>query len=256
VTPGEPGAGAPGPAGPVRVLEIAFGAFPGITALNPRFQAGLDRIKATIEIPAGSLEGRPRASAIAVLLVGFLPSLSFHRCCGGHPLEEGFFQDGIRGRCSAQEDDPGVDIAHLIEHVTIDVQHFIGRMRLCSGITCAWTSPRDRYDIFVESAEETTGRTSLGLAVDLVSELVVGRPPDPRWLRLMRVARLARDHAGSPVALRTVPLEKKWGRAAVSEAIDELRRRGFLREIPASVNFSGAPILVFATEGKEPAAWC
>ena len=247
------GADPGGTAGPVIVLGVAHGEFPRVSSLHPEFRPGMNRLKATIEIPAEALRGRPEAGAIAGTLISFLPSLSSHRCCGSLPVERTFFTHGAREGCAARESDPGVDVAHLVEHVTIDLQHFVGRMRICSGVTCGWISPLDRYDIFVECPEEKVGRTCFGVAVDLVNDLLDGLRPDPRWHCLLGLARLARDHAGSPVGPRLDPLRKAWGRRTVSGALEALRRRGFLDDSPASFNFSGERLLAFIPERWERA---
>jgi len=125
------------------------------------------------------------------------------------------------------------------------VQHYIARMRTCSGVTCAWTSPRDRYDIFVECLDETVGRTAAGIAVDLVEDLLAGRRPNPRYLCIIQAARLACDHSGWPIEPRLGPLVSTWGHRLVDEAVADLRMSGFLREITAAFNFSGRPLLSF-----------
>jgi hypothetical protein len=136
-----------------------------------------------------------------------------------------------------------------VEHVLIDLQHYIARMRTCSGVTCAWTHPRDRYDIFVECVDETVGRTAAGIAVDLVEDLLDGRRPHPMYLCLIQAARLACDHSGWPIGARLGPLAAMWGGRLVDEAVADLHLRGFLREIPVSFNFSGRPLLCFVRDG-------
>jgi len=224
------------------VIEVQHGAFAQVTALNPGFRPGIGRLKLTLDIP--ETNGR-RAAGFVEALAGFLPTLSFHRCCGRNSVKETFFEREKRLGCAMEESDPGVDLAHLVEHVLIDVQHFIGRMKICSAVTCAYRHPRDRYDIFVECPEEAVGRLSAGIAADLVSDLLDGRRPDPRYLCLIHVARSARDHAGWPVHSRLASLEAAWGRRTVAEAVGSLVRRGFLTDSPVSFNFSSRPLLAY-----------
>jgi hypothetical protein len=230
-------------AGHFEVREIAFGDFPQVTRLNPGFVPGVKRLKVSLEVSgAGDAGG---AAKIIGALAGFLPSLSFHRCCGDNSIGETFFDRDQRRRCSLRETDEGVDLAHLLEHVLIDVQHHIARMKICSGVTCAWIDPRDRYDIFVECLEEAVGRVAFGIAVEILEDLLAGMRPAPRHLCSIHVARIAHDHPGWPVATRLKPLVSKWGRNLVDEVVSSLHRSGYLQELPAAFNFSGRPLLCF-----------
>jgi hypothetical protein len=228
----------------MEIVGIDYGKFERISSLNPDFQEGRDRIKITLRIPEAA--HLPPPLQLVETLAGFLPSLSSHRCCGENSLQQTFFERGERQRCAMKEKDPGVDMAHLVEHVLIDVQHFIARMRICSGVTCAYSSPLDLYDIFVESPEEAVGRVSALLAISLVADLLEGFRPDPRYLCVMGLARLARDNAGAPVALRSRPLLEAWGREQVEQGISYLHELGFLSECPSAFNFSGRPLLTYA----------
>jgi len=237
----------------IEVRDLLFGDFPQVTPLNPDFVPGVKRLKMTLSISEGSANGG--ISEYVEALTGFLPSLSFHRCCGDNSLKESFFERDQRRHCSVKEMDGGVDLAHLVEHVLIDVQHYIARMRTCSGVTCAWSTPRDCYDIFVECVDEKVGRTAAGIAVDLVEDLLAGRRPNPRYLCLIQAARVACDHSGWPIEPRLGPLIASWGRPLVGEAVADLRSNGFLREARVSFNFSGRPLLCFVSdEGTESIA--
>jgi hypothetical protein len=239
--------GSPAPPAPVlEVLEIAHGEYPHVVSLNRDFREGTKKLKLTLRIT--DPRELPRARDLMETLGEFLPSLSYHRCCGSNSLEETFFERGRRRRCAVEGADEGVDIAHLIEHVIIDVQHFVGRMRICSGVTCAYADPHDCYDVFVESPEESVGRASAVLALNLVGDLLDGFRPDPRYLCVMGLARLARDHAGSPIHVQLESFEATWGAEPVAEAMEFLQGQGFLKECPASINFSGRPLLAYVPE--------
>jgi len=231
----------------IRVKDVRYGEFPQITSLNSGFLPGARRLMISVTIHDGLVAGS--TAGLVEALTGFLPSLSFHRCCGGNSVRETFFDRDRRRHCAVREADDGVDLAHLVEHVMIDILHFIARLDVCSGVTCARTSPRDQYDIFVECPDERIGRVCAGIAIDIVEDLLDGLRPDPRYLCLIQVARVARDHAGWPVEPRLGSLLATWGRRLVDEAVVALQRRGFLREIAVSFNFSGRPLLCF-----EPAA--
>lgn len=219
--------------GPVTVVSAAWGLFPESDPLHPSFRPGRTRLKMTLRIDPG--EAPP--DGLLASLETLLPSLPDHRCGG-----ESGLRPGLDARHVDDGPHDGVEVAHLIEHVLIDVQHRIARTRSCSGVTCAWASQPTLFDLFVECPEEAVGRLSGGIAVDLVGELLDGRPVDPRYLCLADVARAARDHAGEPVETAARPLERAWGKPLVGASIEDLRSRGFLDRYPASFNFSGAPL--------------
>lgn len=228
---------------PIRVLDVGWGAFDHVTRLNPSFRSGVPRLRLTLGITAGGR--RTPVPAFLEALSEFLPSLSLHRCCGGNDLQESFFQREQRKRCAVSEADDGVDLAHLLEHVLIDLMHHVGRLNRCSGVTCAWTNPKDRYDVFVESEEEKLGRACAGIALDLVVDLLEGRALDARYQCLLEVARLAHEHAGWPIGPRVSPLVRTWGREIVDASIASLEERGYLSRSASSFNFSGHPLLAY-----------
>jgi len=228
---------------------VRFGEFPHITNLNPAFRPGMRRIKLTLRIGAA----RRGAREILDQLAGFLPTLSFHRCCGGNLVRQTFFRRSERRHCAIRRTDDGVDLAHLVEHVVIDVQHYVARMKICSGVTCAHADPPDLYDVFVESPEAILGRACAGIAVDLVQDLLASRRADPAYLCMMQVARLARDSAGWPVHPRLGPLLSLWGERNVLQAVESLKDRGFLEESAACFNFSGRPLLAYVPGFGAPA---
>ncbi len=209
-----------GNASSLEVLGAALGAFPEVSRLNPEFVPGRMRLKLTLRIED---RGLPSSRSLFEALEESFPTLTRHRCCG-----RGALSGEVGG--PDQDRDPGVNVAHLVEHLIIDVQHFIGRMSICSGITCAYRSPLDRYDIFVEAPEEKVAMLGASVAVGVSGDLLAGRPVDPHYRCIVETARAARDGAGKAVRSLALPLESAWGSEAVSQAIDYLRIQGYLSE--------------------------
>jgi hypothetical protein len=236
--------GAGADAAPLEIVAVAHGPYPEVSRLNPEFITGIPRLKLTLRIDINGAP--PQAEACLGALEAQFPSLARHRCCGDNSLRETFFSRGRRQSCSVQEADPGVDVAHLAEHLIIDIQHFVGRMKICSGVTCAYREPRNMFDIFVECPEEKVGRLGAAVASELVNDLLRGRPPRENSRCLMETARAARDNAGLPLSSFAAGLEMQWGSSAVAEAADDLRVQGFLTEREVTLNFSGVPIVSYA----------
>lgn len=216
---------------------MAHGAYPEVTRLNPDFVAGQTRLKVTLRIVLNGIPSPPESYLEAMEAV--FPSLSRHSCCGENSLRDSFFKRGRRRACAVEDADHGVDVAHLAEHLMIDIQHFVGRMKICSGVTCAYHEPRNMYDIFVECPEEKVGLLSASMASGLVNDLLTGRDPGNGQRCLMEAARMARDRAGHPIRAFTRDLERAWGSQALSDAFDYLCIQGFLTESESTLNFSG-----------------
>lgn len=224
-------------------MSLSHGPYPEVSRLNPDFVTGVSRLKITLKL--GPHGHPPAADGYLASLETLFPSLSRHRCCGDNSLRESLFLGGRRESCAVEDHDPGVDVAHLAEHLIIDMQHFVGRMRICSGVTCAYREPRNMYDIFVECPEEKVGSLSASVALGIVNDLLEGRPPPDNTRCLMEAARVARDRTGDPVRYFVQDLERQWGASATAEALDYLVLQGYLTELQATLNFSGEPILFY-----------
>lgn len=224
------------------MLAAALGAFPEISRLNPEFVPARLRLKLTLRIDAC---GVPATGALFAALEASFPTMARHRCCGSGSLRSRVSEGAAPQEGAGSDPDPGVDVAHLVEHLVIDIQHFVGRMTICSGVTCAYRSPPDRYDIFVESPEEKVGLLAASVAVGVSEDLLAGRGVDPHYRCVVETARCARDGAGRPLRSLVAPLERVWGGVAVSQAIDYLRIQGFLAEHEASARAGVEPDLVY-----------
>jgi len=226
------------PGGPIVAIALEFGFFPEITPLNPRFVAGHRRLKLTLDIetlagPSGLAAGMWEALRAA------FPLLSRHRC-GDHRTEETFAAGG-HIRTPSRTDD--VEIAHLLEHLVIDCQHEIAGMKSCSGVTCAYKIPRNRFDLFIESPGPDVSRLCVALAMALLNDLARGAPADPVYAGVVALARRFHrslsDQVSGAAAARLLGDERRARRA-----LEFLRDVGFIEEFDACVNFSAVPLYI------------
>ncbi|HKY32186.1 MAG TPA: hypothetical protein VJV23_06595 [Candidatus Polarisedimenticolia bacterium] len=228
---------------PIEVLRLEFGRFPEISRLNPRFVERNERFKLTLDVRAARGQGSSPPALLGAL-ESMLPSLSRHRCAGGGRLREIVLKRPRRGERSAED---AADIAHLLEHVIIDFQHFVAEMRICSGVTCGYESPRHRFDVFVETPGRPVSRLCVTLACELLNSLLKGAQPDPLCLKVVKLARAV--HARGPQ-----PLSAADGAAALggdpqsAEALAVLRELRFVEEIELSLNFSRVPVFRLGSE--------
>ena len=63
------------------------------------------------------------------------------------------------------------DIAHLAEHVIVDLIVAISSTQLCSGITCGHRHPENRFDLFIECAHLHLGVFAANYAVYMIRRL-------------------------------------------------------------------------------------
>ncbi len=242
---------------PIRVLTCGFGPFRQADRLNPRFLPGHDRMRLTIEMPAR--EAWPPRETLWRGLRETFPHLGRHRCGGDSRLEAQVCTPSP----GEPEPDPRTDIAHLLEHVILDIQHFIADMPTCSGVTCAYRRPAGRFDLFIESPGRDISRLGVGLAVGILSRILGGDPPDPVYASAVRLARAVRDHRPEPI---TPAAARGWLRgrppglppahledeADADRALGVLHDQGFVSRFEASVEFSGMP-LYHANDDPSPA---
>ena len=79
------------------------------------------------------------------------------------------------GAAGDAETRDGLAVAHLIEHVAIEILVGVLGLRRCSGVTCAHRERLDRFDIFLESPEPLAGRAAAILAAAVVRDLCLRR---------------------------------------------------------------------------------
>ncbi|HET6371775.1 MAG TPA: hypothetical protein VFG76_00565 [Candidatus Polarisedimenticolia bacterium] len=218
------------PHDPIQTRASEFGLFPEAARFNPRFVPGREKHRLTVDVLLAP-DGPPDIAGLTDGALALAPGLAFHTCRGGRPI----------GPPAARVDDPIVEIAHLVEHLIIEFQHQVAGMRLCSGATCAYDSPRTRCDLFIESPDRGVSRLCARLAIAWVNAFLSGRGADPRGPALLRLAGHAFANAGSAITAQTARASGGDTRAAM-ECLRILEDAGFLEQVTASVNFSGSPL--------------
>ncbi len=169
----------------LEIKEIFYGEFAEISGLNPRFEPGSKKIKIVLDICGpGAREANEDLTAVFVRLQRLLPSLDRHQC-GEH-----LFEDLKLGRKTlySQRLDKITAIAHMMEHVIIDLQSKITGMDSCSGITCGYKEPSYRFDLFVECKDKNVGVFSACFAADLLERLLGKKRLAGRYRALIELA--------------------------------------------------------------------
>jgi len=205
----------------VKIIEIKWGKFPQVDHLNSDFIPGSKRLKATLEITFNGLGRRNLGDCIRELAELF-PSLTRHRCENEHGLSTSF-----RPKPGLKMVDMATDIVHLIEHMVIDLQCTLGGMRSCSGITCAYWSPENRYDLFVECTDRKVGVFALMLAGEIVEKILTDGRLDPKYKKILKLARFIQKNpqvSDNPGELSSA---LRWKQESVKSYLKELIRLGY-----------------------------
>jgi hypothetical protein len=213
------------------IREISYGEFREISDLNPRFRSGSKKVRIVLDVHSPQLE--PDGIDLPTVFGGLrhlLPSLERHQC-GEH-----LFSDLKSGRKapSGERLDQLTDIAHIMEHVIIDLQSKITGVSICSGITCGYKEPENRFDLFVECGDKKVGVFSALFAADLLDRLLSRKGISKRYYALVDLAGYLYAKAGwdqvvsAEVLASKVGLEFGWRRSFVLPLLGMLGEFGFV----------------------------
>lgn len=150
------------------VVDIQYNAFSEVNHLNQNFIPGVNKLKLTIDAISSTKVYQDTYHIIAAQCSQLFPNLRNHLCCY-EKLDKELTNHNHENK---ESHDYVTDIIHLIEHVIIDVQCSISKMKICSGITCNYYEPRNRYDIFVECIDEQVGYYAAQLAIELICRIL------------------------------------------------------------------------------------
>ena len=220
----------------IHIRSMAFGTFVEIEPLNPAFHARQQKLRVTVDT-----ERVPRLAETAVVseLVGAFPGLARHQCRagagdGGVPA--------VGTRILLIPGDSSANQAHVFEHVTLELLGAIDKSssRL-SGVTCAYTDPPERNDVFVECHEADDAALAAWIAAEVMNGVLAGEPAKPLYPDVLHCARLMHDEptrAWTPrrlAARLTLPVKRAAAALAVLSHAKLIQTEDF------SMNFSGEP---------------
>jgi hypothetical protein len=211
----------------MQILRIQYARVPKIQMLNHRFRPDAEHLIVTLDVDRYDPPETNDFYSVYHALSDLFPTLSRHECCEQWENTPLFLQsmEGV----SIKSVGEAADIAHLVEHVIVDLQCAISGMRLCSGITCGHRNPENRFDIFVECADPRVGAFSARLAAYLVS-LLLNRPRvSLRYRDLVTAARLVGEDPGMEDDLAQLSQQMHRCPAVSSWAVEGLKALGFIQ---------------------------
>lgn len=210
----------------MQILRIQYARVPKIQMLNHRFRPEAQHLIVTVDVDEYDPPETNDFYSIYHALSDLFPTLSRHSCCEEWENTPLYLQamEGVPIKSVGE----AADVAHLVEHVMVDLQCAISGMRLCSGITCGHRAPENRFDIFVECRDPKVGAFSARLATYLVSMLLHKPRVSLRYRDLVTAARIVAGHPGMEDDLPGLSEEMQRCPAVSSWAVEGLKALGFI----------------------------
>ncbi len=156
----------------MKLISIQYGNFEEIEHLNPNFQKNFLKLKLTLDMLSPKefyIDNFPR---LIFSVIEALPNLRYHQCSHGEK------------RHLKREYDPShlispikiigdvIDTVHLLEHTILELQCQISEMDVCSGLTCNYWEPENRFDVFVECTEPNIAIFSSNVAIAALKGII------------------------------------------------------------------------------------
>ena len=227
----------------IQLQSIALAPFPAAESLNPRFQTGHAKLRLTVD--AEPMLDVPD-QALYARLVGAFPGLARHHC---HVQDGGSPRDPKARGVVLVDGETTANQAHLLEHLLLEMLSFLDRVARLSGVTCAYTSPPERSDVFVECVDGESGGLAARVAVDAMNAALSGEPLSPLYPDVLKCARLLRRHAGHPWPAARLARATRIPRARAEAALEALAHAAFVERESYALNFSGEPHYRFIGAG-------
>lgn len=218
-------------------MGFEYGSYPHLPEMNPAFRVGAHALKLTLEIDWRPEDPETELARVQRRLASFSPSLRRHQCRGPHPYRLFRTADGS-GAADADDVEPSLALAHVAEHLLIDVIARVTQARRISGATGALKEPAGNFDVFVECPDPIVAR----LGVHLVFSFILDDDGDRSHESARRLLRLGRRlYAIRP---RSVCVERVAGEFGGNPEQSEedflaLEESGFACQVPSTMNFSG-----------------
>jgi hypothetical protein len=171
----------------MEISSVGYGSYPEILPLNSNFKPDDRFLKIVLEVHKQDVEFLGDFKEAYQRLTLLFPNIKRHQCC-----HDSLYADRIRtrGGVPLKEADIYANIAHLTEHLIIDLIASISGLRSVSGITCGYLKPINRHDIFVECPRKPLGLFAANLALEVMENLNNGTVQKNRVKRLTKLAKI------------------------------------------------------------------
>lgn len=217
----------------IRLHGIGHDVFAMVEGLNPRFDAGEPKIRITVDMEPEP--GAPEDTIVARLLTGF-PGLARHECRAQSNVP---LRPAGGTRLLMAEGETTANQAHVLEHLVIELLAIFEPRVRRSGVTCAWISPPERNDVYIECRNFATGAAATSLAMVALEHALQDRPLTPLFADLVRVWSVVAGSGAFPVSPKQVVCRSGLPSPRVERALSMLADHRLLEREDFAVNLSG-----------------
>lgn len=176
----------------MNILAMYYGVFPEIDRLYNRLNRGQSKIKIVVDIDENLDTSRESFLSLYRSVAQLFPSLPRHSCC--EQWESASLQISEEAEVSVKRIGELADFPHLLEHLIVDLQCTVGKMSGCSGITCGWNEPNNRFDLFVECDDPRIGVFAACFAAHVMNNYLSGKPGEDDFQLMLKIAKLVQKY--------------------------------------------------------------
>ena len=171
----------------MRIISIRHGRFPQIRMLNHRFREDANHLMVTLDVEDYAPPRTRDFFSVYHSLARVFPTLARHKCCEKWENTPLFLQEteGVSIKTVGEV----ADVAHLVEHLIVDLVVAISAVRVCTGITCGHRHPENRFDLFIECEEAGLGVFTTNFAMYLIRHLFTRPRLSRRYAKVVQAAR-------------------------------------------------------------------
>ena len=209
----------------MQIISIRHGHFPQIRMLNHRFREDSHHLMVTLDVEGYTPPKTRDFFSIYRALTRVFPTLSRHQCCEQWESTPLFLQetDGVSIKTVGEV----ADIAHLAEHVIVDLIVAISSTQLCSGITCGHRQPENRFDLFIECEHIHLGVFAANFAIHMIRRLFARPRLSGRYAKVVEAARYFQAHLNGDDPQETIISHLGYSPGLARMAANHLRIFGF-----------------------------
>lgn len=156
----------------MKLIKIVEGNFDELNKLNSNFKKNTKRIRATIDTTAEKSFYLGKFPDLLFCVLRYFPNIRHHHC---HQGEQDFSaRDFDIHQLGAPIKIVGdvIDTVHLVEHISLEIQCQVDQLDQCSGLTCNYWDPENRFDVFLECRKPTVANFSFHLAIQICNDLI------------------------------------------------------------------------------------
>ncbi len=234
----------------IRVRRAALSTHPEALALNAVFQADVPRLKLELEIDWRPATPEQAIQDLEGQLMKLSPSLEKHQCHGQEQYRA-FRQNEKPSAAPEGGPEPALALAHISEHVMIDMVSFITGARRVSGATGARPDPRQPFDLFVECPDRLVASVISTLPIRWVVALLDGAGLDGGGRDAMELARHLYMNRPREIGVQSAARQIRRDPDRAEDALECLEKTGFARRVPYTMNFSDVSYFRVCTGSEE-----